>query len=342
MPREEKGDCMKLLILHDKSGIDEKLDNDTLMQVQEIQAALTDLNYQVVARSVTEYLSEVEEHLEDVKPDLVINIVESFAFSDKHIGLVPAFLESRGVAFTGCGSKGFLLTSDKLITKKILQAHGVLTPGLLSTEESKKNLRWIVKSADFHASLGMDQESVVSTSKEAHQKIREKQIHYGGKWFAEAYIEGREINISLFSYNGEVQALPAAEIIFENFDPKRPKIVDYDAKWVEDSFAYIHTPRQFLDAKKEKDLIARLHAEAKKCWDCLELTGYARVDFRVDEDENLWVLEANANPCLSIYGGYIAASEQAGYTYESMLQLIMKEASYAERLEDSRACNIRA
>ncbi len=93
------------------------------------------------------------------------------------------------------------------------------------------------------------------------------------------------------------EVLPPAEIRFINYDNGKPKVLGYKAKWMPDSFEYINTTRHFDFSPNDTDLIAQLESIATHCWSLFDLTGYARVDFRVDSKGVPYVLEINANPC---------------------------------------------
>lgn len=110
--------------------------------------------------------------------------------------------------------------------------------------------------------------------------------------------------------------LPVAEIRFVDYPPDKPRLVGYAAKWQVDSFEYLHTPRSFEANRTEPELMARLREVAIRCWRCLGLSGYARVDFRVDTAGRVWVLEVNTNPCLSADAGFAAALDAAGHGYD--------------------------
>ena len=73
-------------------------------------------------------------------------------------------------------------------------------------------------------------------------------------------------------------------------------------------------------------LLSQLQDIAKNCWHLFGLRGYARVDFRVDKDGNPWVLEINANPCLSLEAGFAAAIELAGVKYHKAIEYIVNDA----------------
>jgi D-alanine-D-alanine ligase len=114
--------------------------------------------------------------------------------------------------------------------------------------------------------------------------------------------------------------------------------VGHRAKWEADSFEFHHTPRRFDFPPGDEELLARLQHLATACWRLFGLRGYARVDFRVDRQGRPWILEVNANPCLSPDAGFIAAADRAGLSFEAMIQRILDQAllpAPAGRLESS-------
>ncbi len=90
--------------------------------------------------------------------------------------------------------------------------------------------------------------------------------------------------------------MPPAEMTFHNFDESMPKIVDFRAKWEEGSFEYENTIRHFPGDKLNPVLKQRIMDTALRCWNVFGLRGYARVDMRVDHNDNPFVIEVNANP----------------------------------------------
>jgi D-alanine-D-alanine ligase len=113
-----------------------------------------------------------------------------------------------------------------------------------------------------------------------------------------------------------------AEIHFVDYPADRPRIVDYEAKWLAGSFAFDHTPRHFIEDGADASLVAELRRLALECWRLFGMRGYARVDFRVDAAGRPWVLEVNANPCLSPDAGLMAVAERAGLTVTDVIAMI--------------------
>ena len=141
----------------------------------------------------------------------------------------------------------------------------------------------------------------------------------GGACLAEAYIDGREFNLSLLADEGGPEVLPPAEIRFDGYPPGKVRVVGYRSKWKEGTFEFANTPRTFEFPAEDVPLLSQLKELARRCWKIFDLRGYARVDFRVDGEGRPWILEVNANPCLSPDAGFSAATLRAGLTFPDVL-----------------------
>jgi len=190
---------------------------------------------------------------------------------------------------------------------------------------------WIIKSLWEHASVGLDENSIVnvdSPSSLAAEMVKRSPL-LGNNCFAEEFIPGREFNLSLLAGEKGPVVLPPAEICFVGFDPAKPQIVDYRAKWEENSFEFNNTPRRFAFSADDDTLVAELRQLALRCWDLFGLKGYARVDFRVDEANRPWILEVNANPCLSPDAGFAAALSRAAISFREAVHAILADTGYS-------------
>jgi D-alanine-D-alanine ligase len=185
---------------------------------------------------------------------------------------------------------------------------------------------FIVKSTHEDASIGLGPDSVVRASA-VPALLEERRHRFGGDWFGEAYVEGREFNLPLLEgADGEPELLPIGEMEFEGWPAGEPRIIGYAAKWDQESFAYNATPRTFVPKPGDGPLRARLAELALAAWRLFGLAGYARIDFRVDHAGRPWLLEVNANPCLSADAGYVAAADEAGMTQADLVARIVAAA----------------
>jgi D-alanine-D-alanine ligase len=178
------------------------------------------------------------------------------------------------------------------------------------------------------ASIGLDDAAVGEVVDPARLPalVAERAAGLGGEAFAEAYVEGRELNLSLLEKDAGVEVLPSAEIVFEGYPPGKPRIVGYAAKWHEGSFEYRHTPRRFDFPAEDAALLAELEGLSRRAWSLFGLSGYARVDFRVDAAGRPWILEVNANPCLYADAGFAAAAARANLGLRDLVLRIVAAA----------------
>jgi D-alanine-D-alanine ligase len=186
---------------------------------------------------------------------------------------------------------------------------------------------WIIKGVWDQASRGMDDDAVLKAvnATTLKDRLRQRAAESGRPCFAEQFIEGREFNLSVLAGPKGPQVLPPAEIDFSAFPAHKPRIVGHRAKWQVDSFEYNHTPRRFDFPAADGPLLAELRRLAASCWTLFELRGWVRVDFRVDAAGQPWILEINANPCLSPDAGFAAALEQASIPFDEAIRRIVEE-----------------
>ncbi len=330
---------MNIAVLHDAvppgASADEQ---DVLVQVEAVRAALAELGHESAVVPCTLNLDAAAAALRERNPDLVFNLVESIGGQGRLIHLAPALLESLGVRFTGCPADAVYSTSNKLVAKRLLAAAGIATPAWFSATDLERGVpmsrvesgRYIVKSVWEHASRGLDEESVIEADTPAAllTALNGRANVLGGEGFCEAYIDGREFNLSLLGGRaGAVRpdVLPPAEIRFDGYELARPKVVGYRAKWNERSFEYTHTVREFEFEAADRPLLGELERLALACWNHFCLRGYARVDFRVDGAGQPSVLEVNTNPCLSPDAGFAAAVGRAGMTFSQAVARIVTD-----------------
>ena len=300
------------------------------MQVAEVGRALADLGYAVEIVELTLDLGSCADRLRSLKPAFVFNLVESVAGRDSLLPLGPMLLESLDIPYTGNRTGALQTTTDKLLAKRIMQGAGIATPdwhGRGTPEGPPRSDHWyIVKSATEHASLGLDADSVVG-ERDVEVGLEERRRRFGGEWFAERFVEGREFNLALLAGAAGPQLLPPSEIEFKDFGRDEPRIVGYAAKWESDSIAYRSTMIRANFPESDQPLLSQLADIARRCWSLFGLSGYARVDFRVDQTGRPWVLEINANPCIAPDAGFMLAAQRAGISFVEVIRRIVTDAT---------------
>ncbi|MBI5014131.1 MAG: ATP-grasp domain-containing protein [Deltaproteobacteria bacterium] len=321
---------MRVAVLHGAVPPEAPPDEqDVLVEVAAVSQALAALGHEPVAVPLTLDLDAGARALRGLAPAVVFNLVESLEGTGRLNHLAPALLDHLGLAYTGAPTDALYLTSQKILTKRWLASAGVATPAWASAA-SAADLPGpcIVKSVWEEASVGIDDASVVRDPAGAAAELGRRARAFGGEWFAEAFVEGREFNISVLAGEGGVDVLPPAEIDFTDFPEGKPRIVGYRAKWDDASFEFHHTPRRFDLPASDRPLLEHLAEVSRRCWETFGLRGYARVDFRVDRAGEPWVLEINANPCLSPDSGFVAAAAAAGLGYGELVARILAGAAH--------------
>ena len=329
---------MNITILHNAvAESDSPAERDVLVQVATVEQALRKLGHATRRLPCTLNLELIEEALHQTHPDFVFNLVESLAGSDRLAHLAAVLLDDLEVPYTGNRAASLHLTSNKPRAKERLRAAGLPTPDWASIARDSKQIfppnseglppPYIIKAIWEHASLGLDDHAVVTEGDGSTvcDQIASRSRQLGQSCFAERFIAGREFNLSLIAGSEGPQVLPPAEIDFSAFPTGKPKIVGYAAKWDEKAFEFGSTPRMFEFADADRPLLDWLRTLAVECWKLFDLSGYARVDFRVDAAGQPWILEINANPCLSPDAGFAAALTQAGVPLERALAWIIED-----------------
>jgi D-alanine-D-alanine ligase len=296
---------------------------DTIVAANAVAGALKTIGFGTEIVALAPDLHQLDA-LPARRPLLVFNLVDAVNGDGRLAPFVPARLDALGLRYTGCSASAWLDTLSKIGTKLKLAYAGLPTP---SWSEDGSGLdpeaKVIVKAVWEHGSLGLDEDSVMRGG-EAARAIAERNLRWKTEHFAEGLLDGREFNLSLLDGPSGPRVLPIAEIVFEGFAGRAPRIVGYDAKWTPHSEAYIGTPRRFGLEAENPALAAKLESLALACWHLFALTGYARVDFRLDGQGEPSILEVNMNPCLSPDAGYAAAAKEAEYSYEAMIGAIVK------------------
>jgi D-alanine-D-alanine ligase len=324
---------MKVVVLHSlvTAGMG-KDEDDVLVQAEVVSRALSDLGYETVSMPFSADIRVMTEKLRALSPVFVFNLVETVEGAGRLIYLAPAVLDHFGINYTGASTEAVFLTSNKIVAKRFLKQSGIPSPHWLSAKDLQRGSpvvggTYIIKSVWEHASIGLDDNATVRVDDQRQllAEMQNRRERLGGECFAEAFIEGREFNLSLLATDGGPEVLPPAEIRFDGYPPGKPRVVGYSAKWESDSFEYRHTPRRFDFPEEDGPLLRELERIARSCWNLFALRGYARVDFRMDASGRPWVLEVNTNPCLSPDAGFVAAAEQAGLPFEHVIARIVAD-----------------
>ena len=323
---------MNIVVAHNPVGDDAPEDErDVLVQAGEVSGALLSLGFQPFCVPFELSGDTFTKRLQEIKPACIFNLVESVEGDARLIHFAPSYFDHLGIPYTGASAQAMFLTTNKVLSKQLMSLNGIPTPAwFVPGHAPAVNLAfpgtYIIKALWEEASVGIDHDSVIMAGnlEELEHLVLQRSQKLGMACFAEHYIEGREFNISLLAGESVPEVLPAAEIRFDLPEGSH-NIVDYRAKWEQDSDEYQGTQRSFDFPAQDAVLIETLNSIALTCWEYFELTGYNRVDFRVDAKGKPFVLEINANPCISPDSGFVAAAQRAGLTYPIIIKRVLHE-----------------
>jgi D-alanine-D-alanine ligase len=294
----------------------------------DVMSTLTAMGHEVRALAVHDDLGEIRRLHEEWKPHIAFNLLEGFDDITIFDQNVVSHLELLKLPYTGCNPRGLLLARDKSLSKKLLAYHRIAVPefevfrmGRPVRRHKGLTFPLIVKSLTQEASIGISQASVVDSDEKLKERVAFIHDSIGTAAIVEQYIEGREIYVGVIG-NQLLQALPVWELFFSNMPEGSRRIATDRVKW---SVKYQKKYGIDSGAAKELDPVKadELQHVCKRAYRALELSGYARIDLRLDGDGNAWVLEANPNPQIAKGEDFAASAERAGMNYEAVLQRII-------------------
>jgi D-alanine-D-alanine ligase len=228
------------------------------------------------------------------------------------------------------------ITRDKALSKKIAAYHRIRAPRFATFHKRRrfrrpKDLEFplIVKSLTEEASFGISQASVVYSDDELRERVAFVHARVGTDAIAEEFIVGRELYVGAFG-NERITVLPAWELLFENLAPGAEAIATARVK---------HNPRyqeergifQEQATNLPEGVADRLTRTTRRLYRLLHITGYARIDYRLREDGELFFLEANPNPEIAPGEEFASAAAAAGIPYPELLQKILNLGLRASR-----------
>jgi len=289
---------------------------------EEIFEALTKLGYDP-AYHVLDGRPQSLAAVPRLEADLLFNLTESYAGDDTKDMNIAAYLDLSGVSYTGAGPHALYLAQDKALAKKIFAFHGIRTPYFATSYRGKLDhshdisFPLIVKPTSEDGSIGIDASSVVGSVKELMEKIHYIHEEFDSPALIEEYIEGREMYAAILG-NESPEALPLVELDLSKLPEGTPRIAGKEVKWEKETEAYKVTksaPAEDLDEETAK----RLADTAIAAYQALKLRDYGRIDMRLTEKGDVYVIEANPNPWLSSAAEFVMAARKAGRSYSQLV-----------------------
>ena len=314
-----------------KGGDDTEAEYDAPETINAIRDALESYGHVVVPVEAT---AELPRQLMDSPVDLVFNIAEGVSGRNREAA-VPALCELMGIPYTGSDAATLSIALDKALSKRVLRQHGIATPEFQVMETGrerlspkmkfplivKPNQEGSSKGVSAHASVVDDEESLRAVVRELVDKYRQPAL-------IEYYIAGREFTVGLLG-DKRPRVLPPMEIIFLDKANARP-VYDYQIKQEWEKHVYYQCPAKLTPAELRS--MERIARETFVALDCRDV---ARVDLRMDDTGEIYVLEVNPLPGLTPgYSDLCLIANAANIDYRSLIGEIL--AGGLKRLREKR------
>ena len=322
---------MNVVLLHTKDAVDGEEDP----VLGQIEAALRAGDHAARRVMVDSSVEPLVTTLTSDRPDLVINLAESFAGKSALESNIAALLNLLDLRYTGSSPAGLLVAGDKTLSKKVLRFHGIRIPEFATVFRGMVDwagdVRFplIVKPPQEDASLGITQKSLVHDVRELLEKIAEIQGEYQSPALAEQFIEGREFYVGVLG-NQNARALPVIELDFSKFPADRPRIASWAAKWGDEGDAkgaeFEGTESVFPENLPD-EWRDRMQKVAVEAFHALRLRDYARIDMRVTDAGEVYVIEVNPNCYLEAKSEFARAADRDGIAYDALIAQIVELAS---------------
>jgi D-alanine-D-alanine ligase len=294
----------------------------------DVVSTLRKLGHDVKPLGVKSDLGVIRAAVEEWRPHIAFNLLEEFDGVAVYDQNVVSYLELLRVPYTGCNPRGLMLARDKVLSKKLFSFHRIPSPEFTVVPQGRTARRpsWlsfplIVKSVTEEASLGISQASIVQDDERLKERVSFIHSSVGTGALIERYIEGREFYVGLIG-NGHLHAFPVWELIMDKLPDDARRIATERVKWsrkYQDKYGIRSAEAKNLPEGK----VEEIQHLAKRVYRALDLSGYARIDLRMDSEGNLYVLEANPNPQIAQDEDFADSAERAGYSYKDLLQELL-------------------
>ena len=293
-----------------------------------IKTLREELEHDVRVLGVKDDLGAIRQANDEFKPHIAFNLLEAFHEVGTFDQNVVSYLELLRLSYSGCNPRGMFLARDKALSKKLMQYHRLPVPDFLMIPRGRKprlprklTFPLIVKSLTQEASIGISQASVVEDEAKLRERVQFIHESISTDAIVEQYVEGRELYCGVLG-NQRAQVLPVWEMTFAKMPEGQHRIATERVKWNAK-----YQEKVGIATGEAKDLpegIAdRVQHVSKRVFKVLELSGYARIDLRLDSQGQIHVLEANPNPQIARSEDFAESAKHAGMTYPALLQRIL-------------------
>lgn len=294
----------------------------------DVVSTLRKMGHEVRPLGVKSDLGVIRSAVEEWKPHIAFNLLEEFDGVAVYDQNVVSYLELLRVPYTGCNPRGLMLARDKALSKKVLSFHRIPFPEFIVVPlgRSVKRPKWlsfplIVKSVSEEASLGISQASIVEDDEKLRERVAFIHNSVGTGAIVERYIEGRELYVGVLG-NSHLQVLPVWELLMDKMPDESRRIATERVKWSR-KYQEKYGIRSCEAKNLPEGMTEQIQHLAKRVYRALGLSGYARIDLRLDAEGRVYVLEANPNPQIAEDEDFAESARLANLSYSDLLQDVL-------------------
>jgi len=288
---------------------------------------LENMGHKLLKLGLNYDLRPLRDSIDEFKPHIAFNLLEHFHYQVQFDQNIVSYLELRKIPYTGCNPRGLTLARDKALTKKVLAYHRIPIPifavmprGRHIKRPKRLGFPLIVKPLVEQGSHGISQASVVDSDEKLIERVKFVHQSINTDAIIEQYIDGRELYVGMLG-NRRLQVFPTWELDFTKMQADSIPIASSRVKWNKK-----YQKRHGLKWRKGKlepaaeQILAKL---SKRIYRALNLSGYARLDYRMTDQGKFYLLEANPNPSLRKEDEFAEAAKASGVDYGTLVKQIV-------------------
>lgn len=226
-------------------------------------------------------------NLKNFKPDIAINLVDSVRGKSWLGSSVIGLLEILNIPYTGSGTLGWSLGTNKYLMYQLMQSSGIPVPDHQLFNSASEMINPVLRYPLFaklnveHSSIGIDANNICENEAQLRAKLRDMFSTFQQPVIVDEYIAGIEITASVLDgINTKVYAVQR-----KTGKDSIGDVVTFDKKW-----------KDYMDMSYEKYDSPYLKDHVKKAFEVLKISDYARIDIRVDSSGRLFFIDPNCNP----------------------------------------------
>ncbi|MFQ5411149.1 MAG: ATP-grasp domain-containing protein [Phycisphaerae bacterium] len=295
----------------------------------DVVSSLQNMGHDTHTLGVEDELKPLRDAITEWRPQIVFNLLEEFRGLGTYVPYILGYLELMRQAYTGCNPRGMMLATSKALQRKVYKHHRILAPDFFAVARGRTIKRprrlgfpLIVKSGTEHGSVGISQASIVHDDEKLKDRVAfiHEQVHSDA--IVEQFIEGRELYVGVIG-NERLRTLPVWEMIFDNLPEGAPRIatskIKWDAKYQKKVGLKTHAAKDIPDGVTD-----RIMRVCKRAYRALGQSGYARMDLRLTENNEIYLLESNPNPQLAYDEDFAESAHAVGIDFEQLLERIIR------------------